>query len=186
MIPYNTFWRKSRSAFHRCIGTSSSIVPYYPIQHEEVKRHLLRLLETPQDFSDHGRRCVCHCGRPFAFVSPITITLLRMFTRTIGTTIIRVAYGLDASGEGAAHVYLAERAMNCFNTVFQPGRYLVQMFPSLRHVPAWMPGAHWKREFEAWHPTVRAARDGPWEAAAALRVSPPGSAVLEGAVWRRG
>ena len=58
MIRYNSEWRKSRSAFRRSLGTSASVEPYFGIQHEEVKRHLLRLLESPTDFCDHGRKCV--------------------------------------------------------------------------------------------------------------------------------
>ena len=30
-----------------------------------------------------------------------------------------------------------------------PGRYLVDAFPAMRHIPAWM--AKWKREGLAWH-----------------------------------
>ena len=99
------------------------------------------------------------------------LTLLPNLHRTIGTTIIRVAYGLDAStGEASKWVHAAEQAMNCFNTAFKPGRYLVQTFPWLWHVPAWLPGAGFQREFAAWRPIVRAVRDGPWEAAAEKRV----------------
>ncbi len=60
--------------------------------------------------------------------------------------------------------------MECFNTVFQPGRYLVQTFPSLRHIPSWFPGAGFRREFAAWFPVVRKLHEVPWEAAMTARV----------------
>ena len=92
--------------------------------------------------------------------------------RMVGTTIIRVAYGLDASDKGPGYEYVlgAKRAMHCFNTVFQPGRYLVQTFPWLRYVPAWFPGASFQRQFSAWRPVVSNTRDAPWAAAAQKRV----------------
>ena len=88
----------------------------------------------------------------------------------IGSIIIRVAYGLDARDSDVKYIDIAEEAMDTFNITFQPGRYLVQTFPWLRHVPAWLPGAGFQHEFAAWRPIVRAVRDGPWEAAAEKRV----------------
>ena len=89
----------------------------------------------------------------------------------IGCTIIPIVYGLDTSGpEGESYVRIAEDAMDCFNVVIQPGRYLVQTFPSLRHIPAWFPGAGFQREFAAWKERVRAMLEVPWAAAEARRV----------------
>ena len=84
--------------------------------------------------------------------------------------IIRVAYGLEVVDDNDKYVDIAEAAMDCFNIVFQPGRYMVQTFPSLRHIPSWFPGAKFRREFAAWYPTVRKIHDVPWEAAMAQRV----------------
>ena len=60
--------------------------------------------------------------------------------------------------------------MNVFNVTFQPGRYLVQTFPWMRYIPAWLPGAGFQREFAAARPRVRSMRDVPWEAAVAKKV----------------
>ena len=89
----------------------------------------------------------------------------------IGSTIIRIVYGLDTTGpEGEEYVRIAEDVMTCFNTIYEPGRYLVQTFPSLRHVPAWFPGARFQREFAAWRGRMQAMLDLPWAAAEARRV----------------
>ena len=61
MMRYNTSWRKSRGAFHRALGSQSSVEPYYEVQQEEIKRHLIRLLENPEDFSNLGRKYVSRC-----------------------------------------------------------------------------------------------------------------------------
>ena len=88
----------------------------------------------------------------------------------IGAIIIRVAYGVDVEDKDSVYIRIADRAMDCFNVVFQPGRYLVQTFPWMRHIPAWCPGAGFQREFNAWRPTVRSIHDIPWAAAMEAKV----------------
>ncbi|TFK80369.1 CyP450 monooxygenase [Polyporus arcularius HHB13444] len=135
--------RKFRAVFHQCMNPNM-IVQYRPIQEAEIKKYLLRLVEDPVKFYEHGRHL-------------------------IGAMIIRVAYGLEVIGENDKYIKIAEDAMDCFNIVFQPGRYLVQTFPSLRRIPSWFPGAGFKREFAAWFPVVRKIHEVPWEAAMAAR-----------------
>ena len=97
--------------------------------------------------------------------------LIASDSRTVGSTITRVAYGIDASSAvGRAYLRAAEDTMDCFNTVFRPGRYLVQILPWLRYVPAWVPGAGFQRDFARWRPVVREVLDGPWAAAKEKRV----------------
>ncbi|KAI0683655.1 cytochrome P450 [Cerioporus squamosus] len=143
MMRYGPRWRKLRAVFHQCMKPNA-IVQYRPIQESEIKKYLLRLVEDPAKFYEHGRHL-------------------------IGAMIIRVAYGLEVVGENDKYIKIAEDAMDCFNIVFQPGRYLVQTFPSLRHIPAWFPGAGFRREFAAWFPTVRKIHEVPWGAAMAAR-----------------
>ncbi|RDX44537.1 cytochrome P450 [Lentinus brumalis] len=110
MMRYGARWRKLRGVFHRCMNPNA-IVQYRPIQETEIKKYLLRLVEDPVKFYEHGRHL-------------------------IGAIIIRVSYGLEVIGGNDKYIELAEDTMECFNTVFQPGRYLVQTFPSLRNVPS--------------------------------------------------
>ena len=163
-LPYGRLWRHTRGAFHRGMS-ASAIYPYRHIQHEEVKRHLLRLLENPEDFTESGRKYV-RCPTCSHFDSH-SFTVFRM----IGAIIIRVVYGLDVYGPDEKYVRIAEKSMECFSALFDPGRYLVHTLPWLRFVPAWFPGAGFQREFAAWKPQVTAARDLPWEAAAEKKVS---------------
>ena len=44
-----------------------------------------------------------------------------------------------------------------------PGRFLVQFLPFLRHVPAWLPGAGFKRLSNKWRAAARSAKDVPFE-----------------------
>lgn len=87
-------------------------------------------------------------------------------TSTVTRIIVRVAYGISATGEaGRKYIHIAEEAMDFIKKVFQPGTYLVETLPWLRFVPAWFPGATFQREFARWRLVAQAARDEPWEAA---------------------
>ncbi|TBU23431.1 O-methylsterigmatocystin oxidoreductase [Dichomitus squalens] len=127
MMAYGPQWRKTRSAFHQCMNLAA-IPRFRPVQELETKKYLLKLLRDPSGFAEHGRHL-------------------------IGAIIMRVAYGIDVEEEGNhKYVKIAEDAMDVFNVVFQPGRYLVQTIPSLRHIPSWFPGVKFKRDFARWIP----------------------------------
>ncbi|RDX45250.1 cytochrome P450 [Lentinus brumalis] len=71
----------------------------------------------------------------------------------ISAIIIRTTYGLQGADENDVHIKITEDAMDCVNNVFKPGQpYLVQTFPSLRHIPSWFPGATFKHQFASWVP----------------------------------
>ncbi|KAH9937825.1 cytochrome P450 [Epithele typhae] len=152
-MPYGTHFRKVRGCFHRCFN-ATAIQAYRPIQQEEVKRHLLRLLEHPRDFYEHGRKL-------------------------IGTVIIRIVYGLDVKDSLPGcppnkYISIAEESMSAFSVIFHPGQYYAQSFPWLRYVPAWFPGARFQRDFAAWRPIVRSMLNVPWKAAGKLTVRSEG------------
>ena len=44
--------------------------------------------------------------------------------------------------------------MEIFSEVMTPGRYLVEHFPALAHIPSWFPGAKFKRDAEKWRPNI--------------------------------
>ncbi|KAF7317507.1 Cytochrome P450 [Mycena kentingensis (nom. inval.)] len=45
-----------------------------------------------------------------------------------------------------------------------PGKYLIDMFPLLKHVPDWIPGAGFQRKATAWRNVTLAMRDRPFDA----------------------
>lgn len=45
---------------------------------------------------------------------------------------------------------LAAETQVIFNQATQPGRFLVDVFPWLRFVPEWFPGAGWKKTTREW------------------------------------
>ena len=45
---------------------------------------------------------------------------------------------------------IAEEIKEAFGQVTQPGRFLVDVFPWLRFIPEWFPGAGWKKTAREW------------------------------------
>jgi cytochrome P450 len=49
LMRYGPMWRRSRKMFHQYFH-AGAIVKYQPLQTQEVRRMLLRLIETPEEF----------------------------------------------------------------------------------------------------------------------------------------
>jgi hypothetical protein len=64
-----------------------------------------------------------------------------------------VSYGIRISGPNDPYIECAEKAMDGLNEAAVPGAFLVDVFPALKHVPKWFPGAGWKRKAETWKRT---------------------------------
>lgn len=61
---------------------------------------------------------------------------------------MRVAYGFDDPEVNKTLLHDGETLLQAFGEAALPGRYLVNDVPMLRHVPAWVPGAGFRRKFE--------------------------------------
>lgn len=54
--------------------------------------------------------------------------------------IVEVSYGKTLSGPDDKYVLVSQKFMKAFDASSVPGRYWVEYFPFLRHVPSWVPG----------------------------------------------
>ena len=73
-----------------------------------------------------------------------------------GAVIMRISYGLGVAGHNDRHISLAERGVDILAIIMVPGRYLVEAIPILRHIPAWFPGAQFKRDANVWKEEISA------------------------------
>ncbi|KAJ8469185.1 hypothetical protein ONZ51_g9161 [Trametes cubensis] len=136
-IRYGPLWRRHRRAFHRFFNPNA-VKQFRPIQRDHIGHFLTNLLSTPDDFSEHIRH---------------------LFTATI----MRITYGLNIAEEDEDYATIAEEALSAFSDLLVPGKYLVELFPSLRKIPAWFPGAQFKRDAAEGKKAVYRIRDTPWE-----------------------
>ncbi|KAJ2932196.1 hypothetical protein H1R20_g4887, partial [Candolleomyces eurysporus] len=120
--PYGPWWRLHRRDFHQQLN-GNVVSRYHPIMYEERDGFLRTLSTRPDDFHKH----------------------LDTF---FGTIIMRTAYGFEDAGRNKALINNAEELIVAFGAARIPGRFLVNTFPILKHVPAWLPGAGFKRYFQ--------------------------------------
>ncbi|KAJ8090245.1 hypothetical protein PM082_018841 [Marasmius tenuissimus] len=125
LLPYGNLWKTCRRLFHQEFPLNDSS------QHESqvlrVNRTLLRdLLSDPEHYQDH----------------------LRQMT---GSLIILVTYGLDVKGPNDPVVRTVERAVEMGSQAATPGKFMVDALPILKYVPAWFPGAGFKRKAREWN-----------------------------------
>ena len=66
---------------------------------------------------------------------------------------MRVTFGISPKDRHDEAVTLAKEGENIFSQAFVPGKYLVESFPILRHIPAWFPGARFQRDAATWRQT---------------------------------
>ncbi|KAI0064948.1 CyP450 monooxygenase [Artomyces pyxidatus] len=122
--PYNEWWKHSRRLFHRHFQPSA-IPQFRPKKTKAVHDFLRRLADTPGDFHQH-------------------MQLLA------GSVILDIAYGLDIRSHDDIYLQRAEEALRIIDKAGNPGSFLVDIIPSLKYVPEWVPGAGFKRKAREW------------------------------------
>ncbi|RXW22001.1 hypothetical protein EST38_g3848 [Candolleomyces aberdarensis] len=130
-VDYGDFWRKHRRLAHQSLQ-ATAIKQYRPHLALATRKLLRRLL----DDRDDGK----------------LIPHLRQLT---AETILSVAYGIQVQEENDPYVELAEAANQGAIIATVPGRFLVEAIPILKYVPAWFPGASFKRKAREWYKLTR-------------------------------
>lgn len=77
----------------------------------------------------------------------------------------------ESSGQKRQVPRISEEALTGFNAAFVPGKYLVEMFPSMRYLPSWLPWAKFKREANGCRLAALKIRNVTWEDAIKAIVS---------------
>ncbi|KDQ08290.1 hypothetical protein BOTBODRAFT_139179 [Botryobasidium botryosum FD-172 SS1] len=98
---------------------------YRPLQTSEARASCARQLTTPRDF-------------------------IRHIDRTVSALALSIIYGYCVSADGDPLVVRIEELSESFSRTVHAGAYLVNIFPSLKYVPAWLPGAGFKRQAARW------------------------------------
>ena len=68
-----------------------------------------------------------------------------LLASTFQSVILKTVYGIDVH-VGDERLTLASIALRSGSQA-TPGHFLVQEFPFLRHLPSWVPGASFKKDF---------------------------------------
>ncbi|CAE6532763.1 unnamed protein product, partial [Rhizoctonia solani] len=136
-IEYGPLLKHYRTLLQRALN-NRVVLDYLPLQEHEAKRLLRRLYESPEKFMQH-------------------IHLMA------GSVAIRMVYGYKVDSPDDRLVQAAEQVMAIFSDVMAPGRWMVEVFPLLRYVPKWFPGAMFHKAVASWLPILQAAEDETFE-----------------------
>ncbi|KAH9937586.1 cytochrome P450 [Fomitopsis serialis] len=77
-------------------------------------------------------------------------TLAKQVDRYTTASILRITYGYGIKEDNDELVNVVKRAMDTFSIAAAPGAYLADIFPIMTRIPAWFPGAGWKRQAQTW------------------------------------
>ncbi|KAJ3561433.1 hypothetical protein NP233_g10196 [Leucocoprinus birnbaumii] len=135
LLPYGTWWRRHRRTFHDYFHPNIVGI-YKPVQLNTARKLLKNLLEAPQNFD-------------------------RWIPYAAGSNIMEITYGIKPSLEDP-YAHRAEEALVGIADMGTPGRYLVEMFPIMKYIPAWFPGASWRRKAEYYRDINRDVCYLPW------------------------
>ncbi|KAJ7179459.1 cytochrome P450 [Mycena filopes] len=147
LLQYGDRFRRFRRLFHNIIGSRAAIKQFLPIDEEETRRFLRRVLAKPGDLNKHIRK-------------------------TAGAVILRISHGYEVKETNDPFVQLAEQATEQFSLSTAPGGFMVDLIPALRHVPAWFPFAGWRRKANAWAATLNQLVEQPYNFVKAAGIAP--------------
>ncbi|KIM77529.1 hypothetical protein PILCRDRAFT_825308 [Piloderma croceum F 1598] len=83
--------------------------------------------------------------------------------RATAAIIMKIAYGYDVGLSGDKYVKLADEAVESISIAAEPGAFLVDFLPALKYVPAWFPGAGFKRKAKAWRKLSQSMLKDPYQ-----------------------
>ncbi|KAJ3914413.1 cytochrome P450 [Lentinula edodes] len=124
-LPYGNAWKAHRKLLHQEFHPSDSSA-YRPHHKKALRLFLNNLIETPEEWLRH----------------------IQQMTRSI---ILAVAYGIHVQVKDDPSIIAAEEMFAVLNTAGIPGSFLVDVFPLLKHIPTWFPGASFKRRAQEWY-----------------------------------
>ncbi|KAI0202311.1 cytochrome P450 [Astrocystis sublimbata] len=126
LSPYNKRFRAMRKNLSRVIGSNTAAAHFHDVQHAEIAHFLLHVMREPEAFQEHIRKAV-------------------------GAVILKISYGYTAEPSGPdILIDMAGDAMEKLSRAAVPGAFMVDIFPFLRRLPDWAPGAAFKKLARVW------------------------------------
>ncbi|KAF8154735.1 cytochrome P450 [Crassisporium funariophilum] len=131
--------KRQRRLIHKAFGLPT-IPSYQPLLQTETHSFLRRLLVDPSEYVKHVRR----------YAGGLTLS---------------VVYGYEAVSNDDEFLELAEECVNLLSNRIASGGGIwpVDIFPSLQHMPLWMPGSGFKKNAMIWKKKMEEFVDRPYE-----------------------
>jgi fumagillin biosynthesis cytochrome P450 monooxygenase len=127
----------------------------------EVNRCLVRLLDEPQGLQEHLRTYV---AREHIHSPSIRVEILMNWDSETGSLILKMVYGYSIRRHGVDPlIAMVEQVTGNFSVAFLPFSWMVDIIPSIRHLPEWLPGMSFKSTARAFRKLNQAVCNVPYE-----------------------
>ncbi|TFY63634.1 hypothetical protein EVJ58_g3137 [Rhodofomes roseus] len=137
--PYDDTWKRQRRWFQQLLISASALKSHRPLQEHEVRRLLYDVVQHPADFISHIKRYAA-------------------------SLILEIGYGHTVTSvEGDEFIQLVEAGIHEVFGGSGAGSALVDFFPTLKYIPAWLPGAGFKRAALMAKEAIAATEDIPYK-----------------------
>jgi cytochrome P450 len=130
-LPYDDCFRRRRKFMQLTLGPRS-IPEYHPLIEVETRSFLRDILSSPLGYLRHTRK----------YAGGLTLSVI---------------YGYQAKSDDDKYLRFAEECLNILSNEIasEGGIWLVDVFPFLRYLPSWMPGAKFKRDAKIWKAKIQ-------------------------------
>ena len=76
---------------------------------------------------------------------------------------MKITYGIDVKDSNDPYISIAEEAIDGLTKAGVTGAFWVDMFPLLKYVPSWVPGAGFKKKAARWKAALVNMTEKPFE-----------------------
>ena len=89
--------------------------------------------------------------------------VIYIITSTFSATIMKIGYGIAVQESDDPYILIAEELLDGVAEVGIPGAFLVDLFPMLKYVPSWFPGAGFQTKAARWREITHIMADKPFD-----------------------
>ncbi|KAF9034507.1 cytochrome P450 [Rhodocollybia butyracea] len=125
LMSYGNHLKAHRRLLHQEFHPFNSSL-HRPHEKKNLRVFMNRMLDKPSQWEEHIRHL-------------------------LGSTILAIAYGLNAQAHDDPDITAAQNMTDVFTATLVPGAFLVDIFPFLKYVPSWFPGASFQQQAKAWN-----------------------------------
>ncbi|EMD40455.1 hypothetical protein CERSUDRAFT_80124 [Gelatoporia subvermispora B] len=137
LLRYGNVFRETRRLLSQLIGSRKHLEKFHGHLETETRKFLYRLMRHPDNVGKQVRK-------------------------TAGAIILMMSHGYKIQEEDDPIINTVDEAVDQFSKSTAPGAFLVDVFPILKYVPAWMPGTAWKQKAAQWRAKIEEMCDLPF------------------------
>ncbi|KAI0332487.1 cytochrome P450 [Cubamyces sp. BRFM 1775] len=138
LLPYGNKFREYRRLIFQLIGSRKNMERFMPLVENKTRDLVFEIFQEPNELLKHIRK-------------------------SAGAIILMMSHGYQVQDENDPFVATVDEAMEQFAVCTAPGAFLANIFPALAHIPAWFPGAGFRKIAAAWRRTLDEMCDKPHE-----------------------